>query len=140
MVPPLSSYWVSTVQSHSNDFANNRTAGEVLAQSVPALERGAHPVAIIAELNSALRIALEVVQRISIPIDVSNEKQMLALIRTSIGTKLSIRWADLMCDLALTAVKTVWMNDKDGISVVDIKRYARIEKVSLCFGLWRMRS
>ena len=66
-------------------------AGEVLAQSVPALERGTHPVAIIADLNAALRIALDVVQRISVPIDVSSDSQMLALIRTSIGTKLSIR-------------------------------------------------
>ncbi|KZV95176.1 T-complex protein 1 [Exidia glandulosa HHB12029] len=103
-------------------------AGQMLAQSVPALERGAHPVAIIADLNAALRVALDVVQRVSVPIDVSSDKQMLALIRTSIGTKLSIRWADLMCGLALDAVRTVWQNDA-GVNTVDIKRYARVEKV-----------
>ncbi|KAH7091702.1 T-complex protein 1 [Auriculariales sp. MPI-PUGE-AT-0066] len=104
-------------------------AGEILAQSVPALERGTHPVAIIADLNAALKVGLEVIQRISVPIDVNNDSQMLALIRTSIGTKMSIRWADLMCNLALTAVRTVWQNDKEGVNTVDIKRYARIEKI-----------
>lgn len=103
-------------------------AGEVLAQSVPALERGTHPVAIIADLNAALRIALEVVERISVPIDVSSETQMLALVRTSIGTKLALRWGDLMCRLALDAVRTVWQSD-NSVNVVDIKRYARVEKV-----------
>jgi T-complex protein 1 subunit gamma len=53
---------------------------------------------------------------------------MLALIKTSIGTKFVIRWADLMCRLALDAVRTVSAEDA-GVRTVDIKRYARVEKV-----------
>jgi T-complex protein 1 subunit gamma len=70
---------------------------------------------------------------------------MLALIKTSIGTKFSSRWSDLMCSLALQAVRTVAVtaeaenglvgasNDKSAaqlnIKTVDLKRYARVEKV-----------
>src|SRR5712691_1939261 len=60
---------------------------------------------------------------------------MLALIKTSIGTKFVIRWADLMCCLALEAVRTVSQGDDavgsagGGVRTVDIKRYARVEKV-----------
>jgi T-complex protein 1 subunit gamma len=57
---------------------------------------------------------------------------MLALIKTSIGTKFVIRWADLMCRLALEAVRTVSAGDDTGtggVRTVDIKRYARVEKV-----------
>ena len=75
---------------------------------------------------------------------------MLALIKTSIGTKFSSRWSDLMCSLALQAVQTVAEtaeaengltspNAVNGvkttvtpslvIKTVDIKRYARVEKV-----------
>jgi T-complex protein 1 subunit gamma len=73
---------------------------------------------------------------------------MLALIKTSIGTKFSSRWSDLMCSLALQAVRTVAETaeaengligssstggDKPmsnlNIKTVDIKRYARVEKV-----------
>ena len=67
-------------------------------------------------------------KRISIPIDTSNDEDMLSLIKTSIGTKFVSRWSDLMCKLALQAVRTVAQDD-DGIKTVDIKRYARVEKV-----------
>lgn len=67
---------------------------------------------------------------------------MLALIKTSIGTKFVSRWSDLMCKLAFKAVKTVSKTD-DSISdlgnangssgaqhkEVDLKRNARVEKI-----------
>ncbi|KAN0115566.1 T-complex protein 1 [Russula decolorans] len=103
-------------------------AGEILAQSLSQLERNIHPVVIISAYNKALQTALEIVSRISVPIDTSDDTQMLALIKSSIGTKFVIRWADLMCRLALDAVRTVSAEDA-GVRTVDIKRYARVEKV-----------
>lgn len=103
-------------------------AGEILAQSLSQLERDIHPVVIISAYNKALKEALEIIKRISIPIDTTNDKEMLALIKTSIGTKFVARWSDLMCNLALQAVRTV-ATEEGGIKTVDIKRYARVEKV-----------
>ena len=103
-------------------------AGEILAQSLSQLERDIHPVVIISAYNKALKDALEILKRISIPIDINNDEEMLALIKTSIGTKFVARWSDLMCKLALQAVRTV-AQDQDGMKTVDIKRYARVEKV-----------
>ena len=108
------------------------TAGEILAQSLSQLERDIHPVVIISAYNKALQTALDIVSRISVPIDTTDDAQMLALIKTSIGTKFVIRWADLMCRLALEAVRTVSAGDDTGtggVRTVDIKRYARVEKV-----------
>ncbi|KAI0277019.1 T-complex protein 1 [Russula aff. rugulosa BPL654] len=104
-------------------------AGEILAQSLSQLERNIHPVVIISAYNKALQTALEIVSRISVPIDTNDDAQMLALIKTSIGTKFVIRWSDLMCRLALEAVRTVSAEDA-GVRTVDIKRYARVEKSS----------
>jgi T-complex protein 1 subunit gamma len=53
---------------------------------------------------------------------------MLSLIKTSIGTKFVVRWSDLMCKLALQAVRIVTQDDGTR-KTVDIKRYARVEKV-----------
>ncbi|CAL1708423.1 unnamed protein product [Somion occarium] len=103
-------------------------AGEILAQSLAQLERDIHPVVIISAYNKALKEALEIINRISIPIDTSNDAEMLSLIKTSIGTKFVSRWSDLMCKLALQAVRTV-AQEENGIKSVDIKRYARVEKV-----------
>jgi T-complex protein 1 subunit gamma len=92
------------------------------------IERSIHPVVIISAFNKALKEALQVINNISIPIDTNSDKEMLALIKTSIGTKLVARWSDLMCQLALQAVRTVARDDA-GMKSVDIKRYARVEKV-----------
>lgn len=52
------------------------------------------------------------------------------LIAASIGTKLVARWSELMCGLALQAVRTVARDTGGGRTAeVDVKRYARIEKV-----------
>jgi T-complex protein 1 subunit gamma len=116
-----------------------------LAYSLPLLERNIHPVVIIRAFKAALSDALETIQKISIPVDISSESEMLALIKTSIGTKFSSRWSDLMCSLALQAVRTVAVTAEAenglvgasstpgvgalNIKTVDIKRYARVEKV-----------
>ena len=51
------------------------------------------------------------------------------LIRSALGTKFSARWGDLVVQLALDAVRTVSLVS-DERTEVDIKRYAKVEKVS----------
>lgn len=126
-------------KAHSTDISltpDSHLAGEILAHSLPLLERNIHPVVIIKAFSHALDDALKVINDISVPVDISSEDQMMALIKTSIGTKFSSRWSDLMCSLALKAVRTVSVTAEDeaptdsvGIKTVDIKRYARVEKV-----------
>ena len=54
---------------------------------------------------------------------------MYGLIQSSIGTKFVSRWSNLMCGLALKAVRTVSYDAGGGKREVDIKRYARVEKI-----------
>lgn len=97
--------------------------------ALPELERNIHPVVIIQAFKRALKDALDIVDEISLPIDIENDKEMFGLINASIGTKFVSRWSKLMCELALTAVRTVAWEIGEGKKEVDIKRYARIEKV-----------
>ncbi|KAI1127339.1 T-complex protein 1 [Nemania abortiva] len=103
--------------------------GEILAQALPQLERNIHPVIIISAFKHALKDALEIIDEISLPIDINDDKAMNSLISSSIGTKFVSRWSDLMCSLALKAVRTVSWEISGGKQEVDIKRYARVEKV-----------
>ncbi|KAI1438669.1 T-complex protein 1 [Xylaria sp. CBS 124048] len=103
--------------------------GEILAQALPQLERNIHPVNIISAFKHALKDALEIVDEISTPIDVDDDKAMNSLISSSIGTKYVSRWSELMSSLALKAVRTVSWEVGNGKQEVDIKRYARVEKV-----------
>ncbi|KAI8058583.1 T-complex protein 1 subunit gamma [Syncephalis plumigaleata] len=107
-------------------------AGEVLATSVDHLERNIHPIVIIRAYKQALEDAIRVLDTIAKPVDVNNEEEMLRLVKSTLGTKFSSRWSELMCSLALKAVRTVVMEEGEGDSIrreVDIKRYARVEKV-----------
>lgn len=96
---------------------------------MPQLDRNIHPVVIISAFKRALADALKIIEEISLPVDVDDEKAMYSLIQSSIGTKFVSRWSELMCSLALRAVKTVSHDAGGGKKEVDIKRYARVEKI-----------
>ncbi|KAF4635595.1 hypothetical protein G7Y89_g2507 [Cudoniella acicularis] len=104
-------------------------AGEILAQALPQLERNIHPVVIISAFKRALKDALKIVDEISLPVDIDDDQAMYQLISSSIGTKFVSRWSELMCNLALKAVRTVTFDVGGGKKEVDIKRYARVEKI-----------
>ncbi|KAG7810491.1 hypothetical protein KL921_002986 [Ogataea angusta] len=103
-------------------------AGEILAQTFPYIEKNIHPVVIIQALKQALKDALEIIHETSIPVDLENEAAMVKLISAAIGTKYVAKWSQLMCQLALKAVKTVLVQEGDH-KEIDIKRYVRVEKI-----------
>jgi hypothetical protein len=86
-------------------------------------------VLIISAFKHALKDALEIIDEVSLPVDIEDDKAMYQLISSSIGTKFVSRWSELMCNLALKAVRTVTFDIGGGKKEVDIKRYARVEKV-----------
>ncbi|KAF2202536.1 t-complex protein-like protein 1 gamma subunit [Delitschia confertaspora ATCC 74209] len=104
-------------------------AGEILAQALPQLERNIHPVVIIQAFKQALTDALKIIDEVSVPVDIDDDDAMYQLIKASIGTKFVSRWSKLMCNLALKAVRTVTLDVGSGKKEIDIKRYARVEKI-----------
>ena len=109
-----------------------------MSNALPYLERNIHPIVIISAFNRALEDAVKIIEEVAKPIDVNNKEEMAKLIKATIGTKFVNRWSDLMCGLAMEAVKTV-ATDVNGKREVDTKRYARIEKVldtDGSFGFW----
>eukprot|EP00002_Diphylleia_rotans_P032898 TRINITY_DN6945_c0_g3_i3.p1 TRINITY_DN6945_c0_g3~~TRINITY_DN6945_c0_g3_i3.p1 ORF type:complete len:532 (-),score=120.09 TRINITY_DN6945_c0_g3_i3:560-2155(-) len=106
-------------------------AGEILSVSSAFLERNMHPRIIVGGYYKALDKALETMDKLAFPLDTADRQQMLNTVRSCIGTKFS-NWisglGDLVCNLALDAVMTVTI-DNEGKKEIDIKRYARVEKV-----------
>ncbi|ORY39606.1 T-complex protein 1 [Rhizoclosmatium globosum] len=97
-------------------------------------ERQIHPITIISAYKKALEDALKMTDTFAIPVNTENKEEMLRLIKSSIGTKMVSQWSDLMCSLAYDAVKCVRMEIDNagtmgGKVEVDIKRYARVEKI-----------
>ena len=67
--------------------------------------------------------------------DVNDRAQLLSIIKSCLGTKFINRWSDLACQIALDAVNTVTV-DESGRREIDIKRYAKVEKVIIL--LWKL--
>lgn len=63
------------------------------------------------------------------PLDVKNKDKLLEVIKSCIGTKFLGRWSDMASKISLEAVEKV-MLEENGRREIDIKRYARVEKVS----------
>ena len=60
----------------------------------------------------------------------NNEAQMVDVIQSCIGTKFLGQYGTLACTMALKAVRTVAVTE-DGRQEIDVKKWARIEKVRL---------
>ena len=68
-------------------------------------------------------------RKYSVDVNLEDREQLLKIIKSCIGTKFISKWNDLMCGIALDAVKTVFINELDR-KEIDIKRYIRVERVS----------
>lgn len=84
-------------------------------------------------LQICVRVAIDVHSRFvwahfSFKLDVTNRTQLLSVLQSCVGTKFIGRWASMACNIALDAVNTVAL-EENGRKEIDIKRYARIEKV-----------
>merc|ERR1719384_2668978 len=101
-------------------------AAEVLGISQQFLEDKMHPTLIISAYRQALEDAVKIFEdQVAFDVDINNEKEMIKVIQSCIGTKFISRWADLACQISLRAVKTVLMEDGE----IDTKRYAKVEKI-----------
>lgn len=104
-------------------------AGEMMKVATPFLERGMHPTIISTAYMKAMCDAVEFMQTSAKKIDKTNYDDVLDIVRSSIATKFTSKWGDLICRLALDAVRTIAVELEDGTLEIDAKRYCRIERV-----------
>eukprot|EP00036_Acanthoecidae_sp_10tr_P007599 CAMPEP_0182924546 /NCGR_PEP_ID=MMETSP0105_2-20130417/6578_1 /TAXON_ID=81532 ORGANISM="Acanthoeca-like sp., Strain 10tr" /NCGR_SAMPLE_ID=MMETSP0105_2 /ASSEMBLY_ACC=CAM_ASM_000205 /LENGTH=534 /DNA_ID=CAMNT_0025062337 /DNA_START=43 /DNA_END=1647 /DNA_ORIENTATION=+ len=106
-------------------------AGEILSQAEQFISENMHPTVVIGAYLRALDDAIELLEKdISVPVDLENEEEMIKIVRSCIGTKLMKQWEGLAVQIALQAVKCVTIEaGAGGRPEVDIKRYAKVEKV-----------
>lgn len=104
-------------------------AGELLSASQEFLEQGLHPTLVISAYRRALEDMLTALKdKVAKPVDVSDEQKLIDVLTSCIGTKFLGQYGSFACNLAIKAVKTVYF-EENGRKDIDIKRFARIEKV-----------
>lgn len=104
-------------------------AGELLTVAEPFLQRNMHPRHLVTAYIKAMDTAVDYCKDHCITLDTNNRDQMLNIVRSCLGTKFVSRFGDLVCNLALDAVQCVTITEEGRPPEIDIKRYARIEKI-----------
>jgi len=105
-------------------------AAEVLGISHQFLEEKIHPTVIIQAYRQALEDAVNMIREVvATPIDLNDKVAVRKVIESCVGTKFISKWSDLACDIAMEAVKTVTIESSGGKKEIDIKRYAKVEKL-----------
>lgn len=112
-------------------------AAEILSVAEPFLLQNVHPTVLVQAYQTALHIAMDILDAQAVHVNVSLDSPLLRqLVTSALSTKFSSRWNDVMVDLALQSVLTVATpgSAADGTrhamdAEVDLKRYARIEKI-----------
>jgi len=105
-------------------------AGEMLGVAEPLLEKKLHPTLIVSGYMQALDDALKELRSIAYEIDVNDPAAVSEIVRGAIDTKFCSRWGPLISDMAIKATKTVCITQPSGRKEIDIKRYAKVEKIS----------
>lgn len=104
-------------------------AGEMLSSAEQFLDQQIHPTVIIRQYRQALEDIITLLEGpLSVPIDRNDKAALSNVVKGCIGTKFISKWSDLAVNIALDAVQTV-MFEENGRLEVDIKRYAKVEKI-----------
>lgn len=104
-------------------------AGEVLCAVESFLERDVHPTVIVNAYFRALDELVKLTNELGAPINLEDNVDLTKVVKSTVGTKFASSWGNLIVDLAVTAVRTVFRKDSAGNVEIDVKRYAKVEKI-----------
>eukprot|EP00055_Hartaetosiga_balthica_P003272 m.7207 g.7207 ORF g.7207 m.7207 type:complete len:555 (+) comp2729_c0_seq1:55-1719(+) len=130
---PAAKSLIETARSQDEEVGDGTTsvvilAGEMLAVASTFMEEQEHPVVVIGAYVRALEDILDMLKEIAKPIDTNDREALLSALNGVVGTKMARKWGRLVCEIALDAVQTVFLEDH-GSKEIDIKRYAKVEKI-----------
>lgn len=106
-------------------------AGEMLAVAKPFIEEMVHPRVIVMSYIKALDVAVETLDKIAVKVNPDDDKALLEVVKTAIGTKFlkaSPDYRDRIPLIAINAIRKVTSSEMKK-KVIDIKRFVRIEKI-----------
>lgn len=117
-------------------------AAQMLGQAESFLrEDNLHPTVLVAAYQKALTTALEILEAQAVEINVQEDKEwMKKLVLSSLSTNFSSKWNDILVQMALQSVLTVATQRSVAVETpstksymanveVDLKRYAKVEKI-----------
>jgi thermosome len=121
---PAAKMLVEVAKAQDNEVGDGTTtaavlAGELLSKAEELLDQNIHPTIIIEGFKKASEKAREVLEKMALPISINDEKRLMDVAITSMGSKGIAAAKEHFAKLAVEAVKQV-AEEKDGKLKADI--------------------
>jgi len=121
---PAAKMLVEVAKAQDNEVGDGTTtaavlAGELLAKAEELLDQNIHPTIIIEGFKKASEKAREVLEKMALPVSINDEKRLMDVAITSMGSKGIAAAKEHFAKLAVEAVKQV-AEEKDGKLKADI--------------------
>jgi thermosome len=121
---PAAKMMVEVAKTQDNEAGDGTTtvvvlAGELLAKAEELIGKNIHPTIIIDGYKKAMEKALEILEKIAIPVDLNSTEYLKKTAMTSMASKLVAEHKEYLADLAVKAVLQV-AEKADGKYKVDV--------------------
>jgi len=129
---PAAKMMVEVAKTQAEEVGDGTTtavviAGELLKEAGGLLEQNIHPTVIIRGFNMARDKALEIMEKISKPVSLSDTDTLNNIASTSMSGKSGYGYSKELAEIVVEAIKLV-AEKKDGKVVVDIENIKREKK------------
>ena len=129
---PAAKMLVEVAKSQDNEVGDGTTTavvltGELLSKAEKLLDQEVHPTVIVEGYKKASEKALEILESLAISIDPKDEKMLMRVAMTSMGTKAQAESRDHFATLAVKAVSQI-AEERGGKIVADIDRIKVLKK------------
>ncbi|MEM0232701.1 MAG: thermosome subunit beta [Candidatus Nezhaarchaeales archaeon] len=102
-------------------------AGELLKKAEELMTKNIHPTVIIDGYGKALEFCQKELEKLSLPVSLSDEELLRLIARTAMHAKVVSAARDYLADLAVKAVKQI-VEERDGKLVADVDQVQLIKK------------
>jgi len=121
---PAAKMMVEVAKTQDNEAGDGTTtavilAGELLAKAEELIGKNIHPTIIIDGYKKAMEKALEILDKIAIPVDLNSTEYLRKAAMTSMASKLVSEHREYLADLAVNAILQV-AEKEDGKHKVDV--------------------
>jgi thermosome len=125
---PAAKMMVEVAKTQDNEAGDGTTtaviiAGELLNKAEELIEKNVHPTIIIDGYKKAQEKALEILEKIAIPVDLNTQEYMKKVAMTSMASKLVAEHREYLADLAVKSILQVAEKQGDSykVDVDDVK-------------------
>ncbi|RJS85507.1 thermosome subunit, partial [Candidatus Bathyarchaeota archaeon] len=127
---PAAKMMVEVAKTQDDEVGDGTTtavvlSGELLKKAEELLDQNIHPTVIVSGYRKAVQKAMEILEKISVPVDIDDRETLKKVAITSMGSKAVGNARDHFAEIAIDAVKQIaekrgdqWIADIDNIQII----------------------